>query len=234
MTSHRFVVLCIGLVFLTIVGCQQDPSAPPVSQSTSPDAAVETADHKDQQPETAPLVFIAPNLTVKEIHEGWISLFDGVSLFGWDVPEGETWYVEDHCMVSDSGAPSLLQTPFSFDNFELRCDFHLETGGNSGVFLRTAADASNPATDTYELNICDSHDSFSTGSLVARHKAEGVPTVEGDWHTFRVICDGPQIQVWLDDASIVDFTGRFRKRSVDWLDRPADERWSASRFGMSS
>ena len=206
MTSHRFVTHCIGLVFLTIVGCQQDAGAPPVSQSASPDATVETADHKDKQPEPAPLEFIAPNLSVEEIHEGWISLFDGVSLFGWNVPEGEAWHIEDHCLVADSGAPSLLQTPFSFDNFEFRCDFHLESGGNSGVFLRTAVNASNPATDTYELNICDSHASFATGSLVARHKAEGVPTVEGDWHTFRVICDGPRIQVWLDDASIADFT----------------------------
>lgn len=206
MKFHRFVVHSISLFFLTTVGCQQDPTVAPVPQTASTDKPVETANPKNQQPETASLVFTPPNLTVEEIHEGWISLFDGVSLFGWDVPEGEKWYIEDHCLVSDSGAPSLLKTPFSFDNFELRCDFHLETGGNSGVFLRTAADVSDPATDTYELNICDSHDSFSTGSLVARHKAEGIPTVEGEWHTFRVICDGPRIQVWLDDAAIVDFT----------------------------
>jgi len=208
MTSYkltlRFSAAVIGTLFLG--GCQSKVE----EASTSDDnantvvAAVETPISKPDL--DSPLEFQAPALSQEELEDGWISLFDGVSLFGWQLPEANTWRVEDHCLVSDEGDPSLLMTPFEFDDFEFRCDFHLEAGGNSGVFLRTAANASNPATDTYELNICDSHESFATGSLVARHKAEDVPTVEGDWHTFRVSCDGQHIQVWLDDTAIVDFT----------------------------
>jgi hypothetical protein len=114
--------------------------------------------------------------------------------------------VEGDAIVVDSGEKSLLLTPYDLDDFELRCDFHLSAGGNSGLFLRTALNAANPATDTYELNICDSHPTHKTGSLVARHIAENVPAVEGAWHSFRVLCEGPRIQVWLDAQQIVDFT----------------------------
>jgi hypothetical protein len=150
--------------------------------------------------------FVAPPLTAEEIKQGWISLFDGKSLFGWDVPTVSNWHVEGDAIVVDSGEKSLLLTPYDLDDFELRCDFHLSAGGNSGLFLRTALNAANPATDTYELNICDSHPTHKTGSLVARHIAENVPAVEGAWHSFRVLCEGPRIQVWLDAQQIVDFT----------------------------
>lgn len=155
---------------------------------------------------TSQVEFVAPSLTDDQIREGWISLFDGKSLFGWTRPEGTNWRVEDGAIVADAGAQSLLLTPFELDDFEVRCKFHLSKGGNSGLFLRTAANAKDPSKDTYELNICDSHPSHKTGSLVGRFVAENVPACEEAWHEFRVICEGPRIQVWLDEKQIVDFT----------------------------
>ncbi|MCA9066616.1 MAG: DUF1080 domain-containing protein [Planctomycetaceae bacterium] len=174
-----------------------------------------TAEQSVEPVAPGPLPVDPPDLTEQEIRDGWISLFDGTSLYGWEVPAETNWHVEDGCIVADSGERSLLLTPFRFSDFEMRCDFHLAEGGNSGVFLRTADDASNPATDTYELNICDSHPSHGTGSLVARHVAEGVPPVEGHWHTFRILCEGARIQVWLDGSSIVDFTDESDQQRLD-------------------
>ena len=208
MTIDRFVSVCVAAAFAASVllsGCQEDNSDVVTSQSETPDEVAGSEQGDEQVSEVPQFEFQAPHLTEDEIRDGWISLFDGVSLFGWDIPDRTNWHVENNCIVADSGGESLLTTVFDFDNFEFRCDFHLESGGNSGVFLRTAADFKTPATDSYELNICDSHDSFPTGSLVARHKAEGVSAVEGDWHTFRVICDEMRIQVWLDEMQIVDF-----------------------------
>lgn len=193
------------LLLLCCFGCRQQPDETDTGGSPSESEAPAAAAQDPAVPE-AKLEFIAPDLTNEEIQDGWVSLFDGVSLFGWDVPDGSDWRVEDHCLVASDGEPSLLTTPFQFDDFELRCDFHLEAGGNSGVFLRTAESPASPATDTYELNICDSHETHPTGSLVARYRAENVPVAEGAWHTFRIRCEGPRIQVWLDDADIVDFT----------------------------
>lgn len=154
----------------------------------------------------AAVEYVRPPLTDEEISAGWISLFDQRSLFGWDVPSVSNWRVEDGVIVVDAGEKSLLMTPFELDDFELRCDFQLSVGGNSGVFLRTAERAVDPAKDTYELNICDSHPTHRTGSLVGRFVAEDVGSVEGGWHSFRVLCEGLRIQVWLDGRQIVDFT----------------------------
>lgn len=173
-----------------------------VASARSPGGASSDKSGSDE----SPLQFISPPLTVAEIEAGWISLFDGVSLFGWSIPAASNWHVEDGAIVADSGDRSLLLTPFRFSDFELRCKFHLAAGGNSGLFLRTADGAADPARDTYELNICDSHATHRTGSFVGRHVAENVPAVEGAWHEFRVLCEGPRLQVWLDGTQIVDFT----------------------------
>lgn len=210
---------CIALL---ILGCQAESepqadapaaaavdavqSAEQISEPSSTPAPSEPNTNAEADLAAAGYTFIEPELSEEELRAGWISLFDGSTLFGWELPENANWHVEDGNIVADSGSVSLLQTPFEFDDFEFRCDVHLATGGNSGIFLRTADPCEDPATDTYELNICDTHPEFKTGSLVGRHVAEDVPPVEGEWHTFYVICEGPRIQVSLDGKPIVDFT----------------------------
>jgi len=196
-----------SLLTLSVTGCENDGGLSPVPSTSQQVIAKTNSAAADAAPSPAkPLEFVAPPLTAEEIQAGWISLFDGRTLFGWDVPTVTNWHVEDGAIVADSGEKSLLLTPFHFDDFELRCSFHVAEGGNSGIFLRTADNASNPAKDTYELNICDSHATHKSGSLVGRFIAENVPAVEGAWHDFRVLCEGPRIQVWLDEKQIVDFT----------------------------
>ena len=208
----RSWMLSFSLIVISVAGCEDEsgvPAAQPVSQR--PQSVALSSGEAISPPAVLPpdddaLEFVAPSLTEAEIRAGWISLFDGRSLFGWDVPTETNWHVEDGAIVADSGEKSLLLTPFHFDDFELRCSFHVARGGNSGIFLRTAQNSSNPVKDTYELNICDSHPTHKTGSLVGRHIAENVPAVGGAWHDFRVLCKGPVIQVWLDEKQIVDFT----------------------------
>jgi hypothetical protein len=211
MTHSIFSRFHLLMLSLLLAGCGTVASDNE-SSSIAPDpvaaVATQVAESKSQKPSvppSEPVEFVAPPLTAEEIQCGWISLFDGRSLFGWQVPTVSNWHVEDGAIVADSGDKSLLLTPFELDDFELRCDFHLSKDGNSGIFLRTAENAANPAADTYELNICDNHPTHKTGSLVGRLVAENVPLVEGDWHTFRVLCEGPKIQVWLDEKQIVDF-----------------------------
>ena len=212
-------VLFVLLLGIGACGCSsgdEEPASevvavktdPPTSSDAEAARKAENADPEKADPATATepsFTYVAPALTEEELRAGWISLFDGATLFGWDVPETANWRVEDGCIVADAGEVSLLTTPFRFADFELRCDFHLASGGNSGVFLRTAAEPRSPAVDTYELNIADVHPSHPTGSLVGRFVAENVPAVEGDWHTFHIVCDGSRIVVKLDDEQIVDF-----------------------------
>ncbi|MFQ5730520.1 MAG: DUF1080 domain-containing protein [Planctomycetaceae bacterium] len=137
---------------------------------------------------------------------GWIRLFDGRTLFGWTANSDANWRVKDGVLVADAGKAGLLVTNVPFADYELRCEYRLEKGGNSGLFLRTVFQPTNPAVDCYELNICDTHKTHPTGSLVAR-KVAGVKVVkEGEWLTYVVTVQGKRISVQLDGKQVLDYT----------------------------
>jgi len=216
-----------GLVSCNGDSAQNDPEVPTQGDTSAADDA---APQSDSNPETQPntsnnskpsgaATAIAPQklLDPKDIVAGWISLFDGQSLFGWkanDDPDagGANWRVEDGVIIADkSDKPGLLLTSVRFTDFELLLDYRLERGGNSGVFLRSVPTPENPAVECYELNMCNTHPEFPTGSLVGRKKVSlddsgGSKTApEGEWHTFRVRVEGQQIVVTLDGRIILDF-----------------------------
>lgn len=144
-------------------------------------------------------------LTASELAEGWIRLFDGHTLFGWQ-PNSETrWEVVDGVITASGEVKGLLVTTSRFADYELRCDFRLEPGGNSGIFLRTPLRPQNPAVDCYELNICDSHPEYKTGSLVQRARPQAELSTDGTWHTYHVTVLGPQVTVRLDDHEVLHY-----------------------------
>lgn len=184
---------------------EKDAAAPePTSQEKKSES--QTPAEPVVQLENLDFEYVKPALNEDELRDGWISLFDGSSLYGWQVAPGAEWRVEDGCLVADSGRTNLLTYPFSFSNFEFRCDFKLEEKGNSGVFLRSAPKIKSVSKDTYELNICDDHKSFPTGSFVERAAVEEVPAVDGEWHSFHVVCNGEKLDVKLDDVIVHEFT----------------------------
>jgi len=75
-------------------------------------------------------------------HEGWIQMFDGRTLDGWDGPL-DLWRVEDGAIVVESkadpptGSVYLLYTGAEPKDFELKWEVKLEgEGANSGVQFR--------------------------------------------------------------------------------------------------
>ncbi len=147
-----------------------------------------------------------PNtLSPEEIAEGWILLFDGHSLFGWEPTSKADWKVADGAIAVSDGEKGLLLTTSQFADYELVVDFRAAQGANSGVFLRTLADPGDVKTDCYELNIADPADnSFPTGSFVQRKKAEGIKT-STDWQRFEVTACGGKLAVKLDGREVLDY-----------------------------
>ncbi|MCK5464746.1 MAG: DUF1080 domain-containing protein [Bacteroidales bacterium] len=73
---------------------------------------------------------------------GWVDLFNGSDLEGWEVkgaPESN-FFVEDGILVAETkmGLPNtFLATTKNFANFELEVEFKVDIGMNSGVQIRS-------------------------------------------------------------------------------------------------
>lgn len=146
-----------------------------------------------------------PNtLTEKEIADGWILLFDGETDFGWKAASRANWKVADGAISVSDGEKGLLCTTSEFGDYVLKVDFRAEKSTNSGVFLRTAAQPTNPAEDCYELNIAPDGNPFPTGSFVARKKTEGGHT-SGDWQSYEVQAEGAHFTIKLDGKLVLDY-----------------------------
>ncbi|MBA2116359.1 3-keto-disaccharide hydrolase [Bremerella alba] len=138
-----------------------------------------------------------PGLTPEEIEDGWISLFDGETLFGWNPITKTDWKVVDGTIQATNGEIGLLCTTTQFADYILRVDFLAEENTNSGIFLRTPPKPKSATYDCYELNIAPPTNSFPTGSFVGREKATP-DCPPGEWHTFEVRVQGPVLEVKLD------------------------------------
>ncbi len=145
-------------------------------------------------------------LSTAELEEGWILLFDGETLYGWEPQSDADWQVQDGAIRVESGQPGLLCTTTQFGDFVLKADFRSEAGTNSGIFLRTAPRPTNPTSDCYELNIAAPEKSpFPTGSLVGRAKSD-VTSTSSEWRTLEVTCQGGHFVVKLDGQQVLDYT----------------------------
>ncbi|MDA0835020.1 MAG: DUF1080 domain-containing protein [Planctomycetota bacterium] len=205
------------IVFSLVVGCgESQKTSSEVPETTTPvnqDALVvednnSTNETSSAVVETKPdLSNVNINLTADEIADGWISLFDGVSLFGWEANSETNWQVVDGAIVAAEGQPpGLLVTQVPFADYVLKAEAKLSEGGNSGIFLRTAKTPTNPAVDCYELNICDTHPAFATGSLVARVKPAREIKGDGRWLPIEIRVDGPQVTVMMDGEQVLDYS----------------------------
>jgi len=166
----------------------------------------EKSEKKNDSTKQTESVKLEPKFLPKEEYlAGWISLFDGKSMVGWHQSENVNWKIEDDALSANGPERGLLMTTIPFSDYEFRCEYRLEKGGNSGVFLRTELSPKDPGKDCYELNMCDSHKSYPTGSIVARKVTDGKHAGEGVWKSWRVVAKGNRITAWLDDVRTVDF-----------------------------
>ncbi len=144
-------------------------------------------------------------LTKEEIADGWILLFDGETMFGWEPGSKADWKVTEGQIGVTTGEAGLLHTTCEFADYRLKVDFRAPQETNSGIFLRTPAVPKDPKSDCYELNIADPKISpFPTGSFVGRKKgtADAKP---GEWHSYDLTVEGGRFIVQLDGKQVIDY-----------------------------
>jgi len=157
----------------------------------------------------APLLQAAPQDAEEA---GFISLFDGKSLAGWNVQDGpeSAFYVNDGAIVAheSSGYPAWLRSARQYENFDLRGEFFVRGWMNSGIYLHAPEHGRNMWCGM-KINIFHQVDEKpapeSMGSIFPL-----VPPLKvnvknkGEWNTFRIVMDWPRLRVWTNGEPIHD------------------------------
>ncbi len=211
-----WVAILVAMV-ITSGGCNRDtPSAPTVTLPTAntPTAEVpsEPAAMEPKSYESSADDLLAARLPNEQASQGWVRLFDGHTLFGWEIAGAANWRVEEGAIVVDSGAPCLLCTSVPWQDYELILEFNAGPKTNSGVFLRTPMDPEDPATDCYEVNIAPDDNPFPTASVVKRQKVDesDSPQVFDQWREMKCRLDGQQLQISVDGKLVCDYSDPIR------------------------
>lgn len=198
--------LIVTAITFSTAGCNRKPTP---EAETSAEAAAESADSKTAAAEVSiepqSYEFTAEQLLDQRLDEaeasqGWLRLFDGHTLFGWEIAGKANWRVEEGAIVVDSGEQCLLCTSLPWQDYELSVEFNAAKGTNSGIFLRTPMQPEDPAVDCYEVNIAPEDNPFPTASVVKRQKSSGVPaeTEADSWRTMSMRLEGGELTVSVD------------------------------------
>ena len=151
------------------------------------------------------LGFSAGFLVQKAVSQeaGWVTLFDGKSLDGWDQVGESNWRVEDGAIVVDKMAgkdPGYLVSKKPFKNFVVRVEFWSSDDANSGIYFRCLDPKKITDRTCYEANIFDQRPdpSYGTGALTRYVEVSPMPKAAGKWNTYEVTANGRDITVVLN------------------------------------
>lgn len=172
-----------------------------------------------------------PNtLTKEEQEQGFRLLFDGTSPRGWRgfrkaaFPE-KGWVVEDGALKVQArgGGGDLVHTD-GYSHFDLRLQWKVSAGANSGVMYRVSERENAPWRTGPEYQILDDgghpdgkDPRTAAGSLYAlvAGKDKTLKPV-GEWNDARIVVDGRRVEHWLNGRQLlaIDLGGDEWKRLV--------------------
>lgn len=144
-------------------------------------------------------------LSQSEAADGWILLFDGESLFGWTARGDARWDVKDGAICHRAGTGrGFLATTTEFGDCELKVEYWAEEGANSGVFLRCPVEGEIDGSNSIEVNICDNHAQWPTGSISGVARVQGEQRSAGRWTACVIRAEGDRLQIRLDGRVVAE------------------------------
>ena len=152
--------------------------------------------------------------------EGWVSLFNGKDLEGWEQKNGSAKYTaEDGCIVGKSvpkSANSFLCTQKDYANFELEFEVKVDAALNSGVQIRSQSLPTYQSGRVHGYQVEIAVEGFSGGIYDEARRGKFLndpdkPTAEiqqlvkdNQWAKYRVRCQGDHIQTWINGVKVTD------------------------------
>jgi hypothetical protein len=152
--------------------------------------------------------------------EGWLSLFDGRTLDGWQQINGTGRYrVDDGTILGETveGSPnSFLCTKKNYSDFELEFEVLLDPRLNSGVQIRSQSlpEFKNGRVHGYQVEIATNgnagfiYDEARRGWLSTDRSDEKARKAfkDGEWNHYRIVAVGDAMRVWINGVPIEDLS----------------------------
>jgi hypothetical protein len=146
---------------------------------------------------------------------GFVSLFDGKTLDGWQLVNGRGpgYVVENGTIVCPKEGGGNLYTGKQYSNFVFRFEFKMEPGGNNGVGIRAPL-TGDAAYAGMEIQILDHDHANYKGKIKPTQRHGSVYDVfpatgealkpAGEWNAEEIRVDGSKVTVTLNGKVISD------------------------------
>lgn len=192
------------------------------------------------------------SLTAAEEDNGWELLWDGETTKGWrgarlDEFPKEGWEIEDGVLTvlasggGEAEAGGDIVTEELYGDFELKVDFKITEGANSGIkyFVDTDLNKGPGSSIGLEYQILDdqrhpdaklgNHEGSRTmASLYDLIQADPDKPVNpvGEWNTARIVSKGNKVEHWLNGEKVLEYERKSEEyrelvaesKYVDWPD----------------
>lgn len=155
------------------------------------------------------------NITITEI--GYQPLFNGTDLTGWEGGGEDAelcWKVDEGTLMCTGKKGPWLRTKERYGDFNLRLEYKLKEGGNSGVYVRVPESGVHHGKNAgFEVQILDDNGpqykdlkpfqySGSIYSVIAADPRVCRPV--GEWNSMEIDCQGDRYKVIHNGVVVVD------------------------------
>jgi len=183
-----------------------------------------------------------PDATATTQDDGFIALFDGKSLAGWRGYNGVNvegiWVAQEgtlHLSGQPEGSPHAnIITDAVYDDFDLRFEWKVETGTNSGVMFNVGEGPKQPYLTGPEYQVLD-NTGFRDGKgrpvgpvehTASHYGIEAAVSDEtkpiGEWNESRIVLRGNNVEYWLNGV----MTASYELHSPKWKEQVANAKFA--------
>lgn len=155
-------------------------------------------------------------LSAEEMAQGFRLLFDGTSTNGWrgyraaTMPEG--WTASGGSLMKTHPTTDIITTD-EFESFELRLQWRISPGGNSGIMYHLTEQGDAMYTSGPEFQVLDDSGHAdgrnrltSAGSDYGLYAPPaGIVHKAGEWNDVRIIVRGPHVEHWMNGVKVVQY-----------------------------
>ncbi|MSQ92960.1 MAG: DUF1080 domain-containing protein [Gemmataceae bacterium] len=166
------------------------------------------------------LILLLPVALSAQTRDGFVPLFNGKDLEGWEVRESragdkDKWSVKGELVVTKPGG-GWIGTKKMYGDFILKLEWRIFAGGNSGVFLRVpdVKSKESPSALGMEIQILDDNAPQYKGKLKPYQYCGGLYHFQGpskamfkgagEWNAYEITCKGDSIVIVFNGEKVID------------------------------